>query len=498
MSFKDTLNNIKFNKYHLKTIWVSGSGFLTDAYDVFIISIITPMISQVYFNGKMDNNLQGLLKSSASWGTLVGQLLFGYLSDRYGRKAIYGIELMVIILGSIGSTLVGATPMASVVSLLIVWRVLMGIGIGGDYPTSAVITSEFANKSNRGLLISSVFAMQGVGIVLAASVSTILLLCFKDKINENPVYYLDIVWRLCIVIGCIPGIFALYARLTIPESPRYSNDVDNDFVKASKDTNTFYNIQEHHDDINDTPDTFRNQGLNSKYKDVTFIQHFSKFENFKGLFTMSFCWFVLDIGYYGTNLNSNILLNQIGFGGGDTVFQKIFNVAFGNLIAVLLGAFPGYIVCVFLIDRLGRKTIQYIGFFMLTLGFALLGGFYHLLISHSVALFVMLYTMIQFFNNFGPNTTTFVLPAESFPTKFRSTANGICAASGKAGAIIAAQGFSSLKDIGGVNAFIPQLLWIFSGCMLLGLFATYFIEETNGRSLEEINGEEEQPSELRL
>ena len=498
MPFQNVLDNAAFNKFHLKTIFVSGSGFLTDAYDVFIISIITPMISQVYYDGKMDNNLQGWLKSSASYGTLFGQLLFGYLSDRYGRKAIYGIELIVIILGTLGSTLVGATPMVSVVSLLIVWRLLMGIGIGGDYPTSSVITSEFSNKKNRGMLISSVFAMQGVGIVLAASVSTILLLIFKNNINSNPNYYLDIVWRLCVAIGCIPGIFALYARLTIPESPRFSNDVNNDLLKATKDTHKVHNLP-FDESKQGTPNTFTSATtVRSKYADVTFYQYFSKYENLKGLVAMSFCWFVLDIGYYGTNLNSNILLSNIGFGGGNTIYQQIFNIALGNLIAVLLGALPGYFFSVFFIDKMGRKTIQYMGFTMLTIGFALLAVGYTWLTNNSVPLFIIIYTLIQFFNNFGPNTTTFVLPAENFPTKFRGTANGICAASGKLGAIIAGQGFSALKDIGGNNAFVPQLLLIFSVCMFLGLIATYFINETNGLSLEEINGEEKPLSELQL
>lgn len=501
MLFKNILDNTPFNKVHVKTILVSGSGFLTDAYDVFIISIITPMISQVYYEGKMDNNLQGLLKASASWGTLIGQLVFGFLSDRYGRKRIYGIELGVIILGTIGSALVGSTPIMSVVSMLILWRFVMGIGIGGDYPTSSVITSEFANKNNRGMMVASVFSMQGVGIVLAATVSTVLLLIFKSNIEASPNYYLDIVWRLCVAFGCIPGIFALYERLKLPESPRYSNDVNKNPVKALQDVNKFLNIQHNNNDNNNnnnnTPNsTISAETMISVYTNMTFYEYFGKWENFKVLFALSFSWFVLDIGYYGTNLNSNILLSNIGFGGGDTIFQKIFNIALGNLIATFLGSLPGYFLTILFIEKLGRRTIQFMGFAVLTIGFACLAGAYNWLIQYNVVLFVVLYTIIQLFNNFGPNATTFVIPSECFPTKFRGTANGIAAASGKLGAILAAQGFSTLKDIGGTNAFIPQLLWIFSGCMFLGLIATFWVPETKGRSLEEINGETPAPLQL--
>ena len=71
--------------------------------------------------------------------------------------------------------------------------------------------------------------------------------------------------------------------------------------------------------------------------------------------------------------------------------------------------------------------------------------------------FVFLYCLANFFQNFGPNTTTFVVPGEVFPTRYRSTAHGISAASGKLGAIIAQVGFAQLKDIGGPSAFVKHM-----------------------------------------
>lgn len=71
--------------------------------------------------------------------------------------------------------------------------------------------------------------------------------------------------------------------------------------------------------------------------------------------------------------------------------------------------------------------------------------------------FVFLYCLADFFQNFGPNTSTFVVPGEAFPTRYRSTAYGISAASGKLGAIIAQVGFAQLKDIGGKNNFVKHM-----------------------------------------
>ena len=99
-----------------------------------------------------------------------------------------------------------------------------------------------------------------------------------------------------------------------------------------------------------------------------------------------------------------------------------------------------------------------------------------------MAIFIIIYITAQFFCNFGPNTTTFIIPGEVFPTRFRSTCHGISAASGKAGAILSAQGFSLLKDVWGVNS----LLLIFSGFMVVGFLATFWVPETMGKTLEEL------------
>ena len=102
-----------------------------------------------------------------------------------------------------------------------------------------------------------------------------------------------------------------------------------------------------------------------------------------------------------------------------------------------------------------------------------------------------MYCLVNFFQNFGPNTTTFIVPGEAFPTRYRSTAHGISAASGKLGAIVAQVGFSRLKDIGGTNKFVKHLLEIFAFFMLTGIFSTLLIPETKGRTLEELSNEDQ-------
>lgn len=172
------------------------------------------------------------------FGTLIGQLTFGYLADRLGRKKMYGSELIIIIAMTViqcfSSDLVSGM---NICVCLMIWRFLLGVGIGGDYPLSAVITSEFANTKNRGALIAAVFSMQGFGILTGSLVGVILLSIFHKGISsddpDESKKNVDIVWRLLIGFGAIPGIISIYFRLTIPESPRYTLDVKGNVDKAA-------------------------------------------------------------------------------------------------------------------------------------------------------------------------------------------------------------------------------------------------------------------------
>lgn len=112
--------------------------------------------------------------------------------------------------------------------------------------------------------------------------------------------------------------------------------------------------------------------------------------------------------------------------------------------------------------------------------------------SSAKSAFVFLYCLVNFFFNFGPNSTTFIIPGEVFPTRYRSTAHGISAASGKLGSIISQVGFSKLVNIGGTNAFVKHILELFAFFMLTGIFSTLLLPESNGKTLEELSREDQE------
>jgi MFS family permease len=198
-----------------------------------------------------------------------------------------------------------------------------------------------------------------------------------------------------------------------------------------------------------------------------------------------------DVAFYGLGLNNSIILTAIGYAGGSNVYHIFRNTAVGNLIIVCAGAIPGYWVTVATVDTIGRKPIQLMGFVILTILFCIIGFAYHKLSQHAL---LALYVLCQFFFNFGPNATTFIVPGECFPTRYRSTSHGLSAASGKVGAIIAQVVFGPLRIKGHVTKTNPSpwlnhVMQIFALFMLCGVFTTLLIPETKRKTLEELAGE---------
>ena len=139
------IDKAPFGWYHVRACIVAGVGFFTDSYDIFCVSMLTIMLGIVYYpsKGKLPTSSDNAIKLSTSAGTVLGQLGFGMMADIVGRKRMYGLELIVIIFATLAQALTAGSPSTSLVGLIIFWRVIMGVGIGGDYPLSSIITSEW-------------------------------------------------------------------------------------------------------------------------------------------------------------------------------------------------------------------------------------------------------------------------------------------------------------------------------------------------------------------
>ncbi|KAF9040408.1 MFS general substrate transporter [Hymenopellis radicata] len=481
----------------IKLLGIAGVGFFLDAYDLFIINPVATMLKYRLYGGEsLPTGLEGFLKAGANIGSVIGQFAFGYAADAFGRKAVYGKELMLIIFATIMSITV-PTGMKLFIPdncliYLTIFRIILGIGVGGDYPMrrlyrSSTFKLDRANIRKRGTLLAYIFSNQGWGSLVGSLATMIVLAAYKHSMDtEGHTSKVDGVWRIIIGISLVPAFGTLYQRLTLPESSRFlasQKPVElDDIEKLKKEQAAAEGSQnspklgsELEKDISSSSDEAPEEVVAKKAHIREFITYFSEWRHGKHLVGTCACWFFLDIAFYGINLNQNVVLQQIGFDGGSgSAWERLFKVSTGGIIITALGFVPGYYVSVLTIEKLGRKWIQIQGFLMAALFLGILAGkFYEL----SSAAFIVCFAFLQFFFNFGANTTTYCYPAEVFPTRFRAFAHGVSAASGKAGAIISALAFNSLtKDIG-----TPNVLWIFVGCCFAGAGFTLLLPEVRGR-----------------
>src|SRR6202012_2069111 len=186
-----------------RALLVSGIGFFTDAYDLFVIGIVSTLLKGQWHLGA---GQLALLNAVMLGAAFLGALVFGRLADVIGRTRVYWMSAAMMVLAAVGSAL---SPSLAV---LIAFRFLLGFGVGGDYPVSAVLMSEYAHHSNRGRVVGLVFSAQAVGLVVGALVGLALL-----GGGAGP----GATWRILLGIGAIPAATAVWLRRKMPEPPRF-------------------------------------------------------------------------------------------------------------------------------------------------------------------------------------------------------------------------------------------------------------------------------------
>ncbi|CAL0299863.1 unnamed protein product [Lupinus luteus] len=498
----NALDVAKTQWYHFTAIVIAGMGFFTDSYDLFCISLVTKLLGRIYYYeegsnkpGSLPSNVAAAINGVALCGTLAGQLFFGWLGDKMGRKRVYGITLMLMVICSIASGLSFSKDPKAVVITLCFFRFWLGFGIGGDYPLSATIMSEYANKKTRGAFIAAVFAMQGFGILAGGMVAIIVSSVFSayypaPPFSADPVLstipQADYVWRIILMFGALPALLTFYSRMKMPETARYTALVANNAKQAAEDMSKVLQVE-----IVAEPEKIQEL---EKRRGNDFGLFTTQFFRRHGLHLIGTAttWFLLDIAYYSQNLFQKDIFSAIGWippAKTMSALEELFKIARAQTLIALCSTVPGYWFTVALIDRMGRVKIQLMGFFFMTaFMFGLAIPYHHWTLNGNQIFFVVLYSFTFFFANFGPNATTFIVPAEIFPARLRSTCHGISAAAGKAGAIVGAFGFVYAESTIGVR----YTLIILGVINFFGMMFTFLVPEPNGKSLEEMSGEAEE------
>ncbi|MGH3294247.1 MAG: MFS transporter [Trebonia sp.] len=384
----------------------------------------------------------------------VGALVFGRVADMLGRKRIYGFEVLILAAGAI------ASAFAPNYTFLLICRIILGIGIGGGYPVSATIMSEYSGKQSRGRMVGLVFAMQGLGLIVGPLIASIFL---GAGVSNN------LTWRLLLGLGAIPGLAVFYLRRQIHETPRFAmaggavEEAEAAIAAATGGKPAVSTAVE-------------SKARHSQSVASGYLKLFQNRRLLIWLIGTAGGWALLDFCYYGNTISQPEIFKLLSPNAtllDNTLIQLgIFVVSRSPDTSWRSCCWTGR-------DGGGSRSS---GFAMMALMFLVIG--FVPVIARNALPFLLLYGVSYFFTEFGPNTTTFIYPAELFPVDVRTTGHGIAAGAGKLGAFAGAFLF---PDFLAVTLGLNRAMVIAGVAAALGMLLTIAtLPEPKGKTLEEL------------
>ena len=438
------LDEASLSRFHLRAVLASGMGFFTDAYDLFVIGVASALITKDW---NLSSGHLALLNSTMLFAAFVGACVFGRFADLIGRKHVYWLVAAITIAGALGSAF------APSYWVLIGFRFLLGFGVGGDYPVSAVLMSEYANRKDRGKLVGMVFGTQALGLIIGPLVALALL---GAGVSDN------VAWRVLLGLGAVPAAAVIYLRRKMPESPRYQVQVQGKAEQAASQLADF------------TDGQVNGNGSGGPQQEMGLRAFLTSRRWLIMLAGTAGTWFLLDYAYYGNTISTPQILSLIS-----PTASTMTKIAL-QLAIFAAAAVPGYLLAIARLDKIGHRRLQLLGFAMMGLCFLTIAAVPGM--TTMVVPFLLVYGVSYFFTEFGPNMTTFVMPSELYPVSMRATGHGISAGVGKLGAFIGVFLFPVLSNSLGLRG----TLLLTAGVSALGFALTFVLPEPAGRSLEDM------------
>ena len=459
-SFEQHLDDTPFTRTQRKVWILSAMGVLLDGFDFFIIGVALPLIAHQF---QLSPAVKGLVAVAAVAGAFFGALVFGPVADRFGRKGMFLVDIILFVIFSAASA--AAWNAAS----LIVFRFILGIGIGADYPIGVSYIAECVPTRLRGRLIVGAFAFQALGSLLGVLIGLVILKAYPSLEA----------WRVMLGFGVLPAVAVVLMREGLPESVRWHLARGN-YEKASRAASALLEI----------PITLT--ALNSPPVEhpASFGTLFKKRYIRRTIFA-SVPWFLQDISTYGIGIFTPTILAAMALGGGVTFVAKDIGATEGAAAVDLL-LLVGFMLAIVLVHYVSRVTLQIVGFLGMALGL-LMAAASSIFAAGSDSQMGMIIGGFMVFNclmNMGPNATTYLLSGETFPTSIRATGAGFAASMAKLGAVLGTFFFPVLKhDIG-----ITPLLAGLAGASALAAAVTYGFRVDTRASLDAQHAEAAVPA----
>lgn len=453
---------------HFIAWYLSSGGTLLDGFSVFMLSISLPFL--IRQNGYTAWVI-GLLGASLVAGAILGASLGGRLADRIGRKSVFLLDMALLALFG----LLGAFSWDP--WWLIGSQFLVGTSIGMDFPVSSSYMAECMPHKHRSQMMVATIMNQAVGLLLAAAIGLGILYFLPSREG----------WRLFIGAEALIAVFFLLARLYLPESPRWLMGQGRNLEAIRALERLIPHDRQELDRmakrLGSTVHWAVKSGIQKNIQPSLGILFTPAYR--RRTLLVSIPWLLMDVATYGIGLFTAVLLSALHFDNGRTLIAHVAALTKGSGLVDAFLLF-GFLAGIWAVGRFGRIRMQIIGFIGMAIGMIILllssllnGG-----ASSHIALVLMGFIIFNLLMNMGPNSTTFILPAELFPTQVRATAAGFAAAIAKLGATLGVFCLPIIKDSLGV----PAVLALMTILSLLGTVSTYWFRiQQQDRTLEELH-----------
>ncbi len=391
----DRLENLPTGNFHYKLLFVTGLGWLFDSMDTGLISFILPVLSKEW---GLSPTQAGEIGSIGLVGMALGAVLAGTLADKFGRKKVFAATVILYSLST------GLCAISWNYTSLLIFRFFVGFGLGGELPVAATLMSEYAPGNLRGRFIVLLESFWGVGWIVAACISYLLIPQFG--------------WQIAFFIGALPALYVFLIRLHMPESVRYlisKNKID-DAKKIILSLEEKLGVESKPFDKELLP---IETGKNSEVE-----------QNFLTLWSPKFrvrtimlwiAWFGIVYSYYGIFM----WLPSIVFAQGFAVVKT-----FEYVLIMTLAQLPGYFAAAWLVDLIGRRyTLS---------GFLLMSGVCSYFFGNAgTATELLIWGASMSFFNLGAWGVIYTYTPELYPTSIRALGSGWAAGFGRIGGMTA-------------------------------------------------------------
>jgi putative MFS transporter len=419
------------------TIFCSGGPFL----DGYILVIIAAALVQLEPELGLNPFWMGLLGTASLVGLFVGGALFGYLTDRIGRKRMYTYDLLAIVILSIGQLFVQDAVQ------LVVMRFLIGIAVGADYPIATSLLAEFSPKKYRGRMLGLLMLMWYIGAMVANVVGYFLL-----DVSGG--------WKWMLGSAAIPAIILIIGRWGTPESPRWLVS-KNKFDEALKVVKQVYGSNADLSDIEQAPA----QTKISKFLEPIYIKRLALVGGF---------WLCEMVPLYAIYTFGPKILEMFGITGGSAKSGMIGELVLSAMF--LLGILPA----IKLVDTAGRRPLIIWSFVIMTAGMAMLAIF-----AGAPAWVILIGFAMFTIASGGPSVLQWIYPNELFPTEIRASAVGLATSISRIGACAGTFGLPMCLESFG----LVTTMWVMTGVSALGVIICITLAvETKSLTLAEAGG----------